>query len=181
MKQPRLRFLIMAKVSRLLAVDASVLRGAGDKAGHSAHCASVLNAILEICHRAVFCIEIQTEWNKHQSRMATKWRASMNARKKLIRVDIERHRKRISDQVDCIFQTTTAHRAALTKDVHLLAAAAQADRVIVSGDQALKDLCSAYLQENIEWLLVLPNDEAAVRQLTIDRLLELSKASSNVK
>lgn len=171
----------MAKVSRLLCVDASVLRGSGDKDGHSAHCTRVLNAILEICHRAAFCIEIQTEWNKHQSRMATKWRASMNARKKLIRVDIEGQRIRISNQVNCLLQATAAHKAALTKDMHLLAAAAQADRVIVSGDQALKQLCDSYLQEPVEWLLVLPEEAAAARQLTVDRLLQLSKARPNPK
>ena len=167
------------KGSRLLAIDASVLRGAGDKAGHSAHCTSVLNAILEICHRAAFCVEIQTEWNKHQSRMATKWRASMNARKKLVRVDIEGQKKRISNQINSLLQTTAAHKAALTKDMHLLSAAAQANRVIVSGDQALKHLCDLYLQESVEWVLVLPGEEAAARQITIDRLLELSKARPN--
>lgn len=171
----------MVKVSRLLSVDASVLRGAGDKAGHSAHCTKVLNAILEICHRAAFCIEIQSEWNKHQSRIATKWRASMNARKKLIRVDIQMHGQRISDQVNSLLQASAAQRAALRKDVHLLAAAAHADRVIVSGDHALKALCDLHLQERVEWLLVLPGDGVAERQLTIDRLSELSRARPNPK
>ena len=164
----------MAKVSRLLVIDASVLRGAGEKAGHSAHCTQVLSTILEICHRAVFCSEIQTEWNKHQSRMAVKWRAAMNARKKLIRIDIQTHTKRIAARVDDLLQATAAQKAALEKDVHLLAAAAHSANVIVTGDDALRELCDLHLDEGIEWLLVLPEEAVLVRQITIDRLFELS-------
>ena len=181
MKLRRKRFLTMAKVSRLLAVDASVLRSAGDKAGHSAHCTSVLNSILEICHRAVLCVEIQQEWNKHQSRIAIKWRASMNARKKLIPLDIGVQRLRITGQVNDLVQVTPVQRAALIKDVHLLASAAHGDHVVVSGDQALKTLCDHHLTEPLEWLLVLHEDADASRKSVLARLVELSRTKPNPK
>ena len=171
----------MAKVSRLLVVDASVLRGAGEKAGHSSHCTQVLNTVLEICHRAVFCSEIQTEWNTHQSRMAVKWRAAMNARKKLVRIDIQTHSKRVAARVSGCLQATAAQRAALAKDVHLLAAAAHSDRIVVTGDHALKDLCDLHLDEAIEWILVLPDETACVKRTTIDRLFELSNSRTSLK
>ena len=170
----------MTKVSRLLSVDASVLRGAGNKTGHSAHCTRVLNAILEICHRAVLCKEAQQEWNKHQSRIAIKWRASMNARKKLIPTDIKAEIQRITEEVNGLALVTKADRAALMKDVHLLAAAAHGDHAIVSSDQALKVLCDLHLVERLEWLLVSPNDEAAQREALLNRLLELSKTRSTL-
>lgn len=171
----------MAKVSRLLTIDASVLRSAGEKTGHSTHCTSVLNSILEICHRAVLCVEIQQEWNKHQSRIGIKWRASMNARKKLIPLDIGPQRLRIAGQVHDLVHVTPAQRAALIKDVHLLASAAHGDHVIVSGDQALKSLCDHYLTESLEWLLVLHEDADASRKSALARLVEFSRTKPNPK
>lgn len=171
----------MSKVSRLLAVDASVLRSAGDKAGHSAHCTSVLSCILEICHRAVLTVEIQEEWNRHQSRIAIKWRASMNARKKLIPINIDAQRRRITGQVNQLVQVTAAQRAGLMKDVHLLASAAYGDHVIVSGDQALKTLCDHHLAEPLEWLLVSHEDADTLRKSVLARLIELSRTKPNPK
>ena len=165
----------MSKVSRLLAIDASVLRSAGEKEGHSAHCTEVLTSILSICHRSVICIEIQQEWNKHQSRIASKWRAAMNARKKLVKTDIKVHRQRISGQVNSILELTNTQRTALNKDVHMLAASAHSDHVIVSSDQSLKALCQAHLTESVEWLLLLDSDTAVQRRTLISRLIELAK------
>lgn len=166
----------MARVSRLLVIDASVLRSAGERTGHSAHCTRVLNSILEICHRAVICTEIQKEWNKHQSRMSSKWRASMNARKKLVKTDISVHQARLSEQIQNLAQVTTVQRSAMAKDVHLLAAAAHADHIIVSGDSAIKTLCDTYLGESLEWLMTLEGDSEVQRQALFSRLLELAKS-----
>lgn len=108
--------------------------------------------------------------------MAVKWRAAMNARKKLIRIDIRTHTKRIAAQVDGLLQATAAQKTALAKDVHLLAAAAHSENVIVTGDDALRGLCDLHLGESIEWLLVLPDEAVLNRQITIDRLFELSNS-----
>jgi hypothetical protein len=166
----------MAKVSRLLVIDASVLRSAGNKLGHSAHCARVLTSILEICHRAVICPEIQKEWNEHQSRISTKWRAAMNARKQLVKTNISDHQTRLTNQVQNLPKISNVQRSALAKDVHLLAAAAHADHIVVSGDGALKSLCDAYLTEPIEWLLALNSDSESQRGLLLMRLIELAKS-----
>ena len=171
----------MTKVSRLLSVDASVLRGAGGKEGYSAHCTTVLNVILEICHRAVLTREAQQEWNKHQSRIAIKWRASMIARKKLIPVDIRAESLRIAAQINSLTHGTASHRAALIKDVHILAAARQGDHVIVSSDEALKVLCDLYSVEPCEWLLILPKDTESQRLQMVSRLHDLSKSKSKLR
>lgn len=105
----------------------------------------------------------------------------MNARKKLIPINIEAESQRITDQVNGLSLGTLADRAALMKDVHLLAAAVNGDRVIVSGDHALKALCDLYLEEHIEWLLVSPDDEAVHRDALLNRLLQMSTARSNLK
>jgi len=165
----------MSNVSRLLVVDASVLRSAGEKNGHSAHCSKVLNSILEICHRAAFCTETQQEWNKHQSGISSKWRAAMVARKKLVKTNISVHLRRISVDVDGLLDVTEVQRAALNKDAHLLAAAAHADHFIISGDKALKLLSDGYLKESVEWLVVSNDDSDQQRREQIDRLSQLAK------
>ncbi len=76
----------MAKIrSRLLVVDASIARAAGDVSTHptSRRCRDFLLAIREICHQLVMTAPIQHEWDKHQSRFARTWRLSMLAKKKL--------------------------------------------------------------------------------------------------
>lgn len=171
----------MNKVSRLLSVDASVLRGAGAKPGHSAHCANVLNSILEICHRAVLSRESQEEWNKHQSRIGGKWRASMIARKKLIRVDISAACQLIMVRIDALESVTQIHRAALIKDVHVLAAAVQGDRFIVTCDKALSALCNSYSVASVEWLVLSRDDDAVFRDKLLSRLAEMSKVGFKSK
>lgn len=166
----------MSNVSRLLAIDASVLRSAGDKAGHSAHSTRVLALILSMGHRAAICSEIQQEWNKHQSRVSLKWRSAMNARKKLVKIDISVHQQRIAKSVNDIHPLTEAKRNALAKDVHMLATAAHADRVILTGDIALKTLSDDHLSEKIEWLLAWIHDTEIQRQSLLGRLIELAKA-----
>ena len=171
----------MSKVSRLLSIDASVLRGAGDKNGHSAHCAGVLNSILEICHRAVLSREGQQEWTKHQSRIGAKWRAAMIARKKLVPIDVSADSKRITAKIDALVGATHVHKVALRKDAHLLAAAAQGDRFVVTCDQALQALCERYLVAPVEWLLLSPDDVPACRDGLLRRLVEMSKTGSRSK
>ena len=106
----------------------------------------------------------------------------MIARKKLIPIDIDAESQRITAQLNDLAEATQAHRSALLKDVHLLAAAAQGDRVVVSCDKALKGLCDLYLVEvHLEWLLVSPNDNDDQRQALMSRLLDMSKTQSKRK
>jgi hypothetical protein len=165
----------MAKVSRRLVVDASVLRSAGTKLGHSAHCTRVLHAVLELGHCAVLCPEIKAEWNKHQSLVAAKWRGSMLARKQMALVDIRLHQQRLNDRLDQLERASPTELTALRKDVHMLAAAAHADRVLISGDNALKTLCDAHLTESAEWLLTLMHASDTDRQAQLGRLTELTR------
>lgn len=105
----------------------------------------------------------------------------MNARKKLIPLDIGVQRLRITGQVNDLVQVTPVQRAALIKDVHLLASAAHGDHVVVSGDQALKTLFDHHLTEPLEWLLVLHEDADASRKSVLARLVELSRTKPNPK
>jgi predicted nucleic acid-binding protein len=169
----------MTRQSRLLAIDASVLRSAGAKEGHSSHCAALLSSVLEICHRATFSSEIKAEWDKHQSRFSVKWRASMVARKKMVPAGIHARQNALLGQIESQPGLSRQDRAALKKDAHMLASAMEADRVIVTGDQNLKNLTDGTLGLSLEWLLVHQNDTAVERQQLMARLVDLSRNKPN--
>lgn len=76
---------MIAKSSRRLVIDASIARasgGPGAVSPTSKNCSDFLQAALDICHRVVLTTEILEEWNRHKSKFASRWLASMFARKK---------------------------------------------------------------------------------------------------
>lgn len=171
-----------SKQSRLLAIDASVLRSAGIKEGHSSHCAALLTLVLDIGHRAAFSSEIKAEWDKHQSRLAIKWRTAMVARKQIIPLNaqaLQGRQQAITARIAAHASLSGPDRFALEKDAHMLAAAVEADRVIVTGDRILKILTDSSLGLSLEWLLVHQDDSAAEREQLMNRVLELSRNKPN--
>lgn len=170
----------MSKQSRLLVVDASILSSAGVKEGYSAACMSLLNAVLTICHRAVITQDILEEWNKHQSILAKKWRASMVGRRKLIKLD-HVDRNFFDDQVtEHVPASDVKKKRELLKDIHLLAAAYEADKLLLTADVKLHSLCEQYgIQQNIEWLLVSQNNHLKENDALINRLRDLATTRPN--
>ena len=129
-----------APASKLLVVDASVLRAAGsDQAVHPvpAHCRDTLKTILELSHRAAITDAILEEWNRHQSGFARRWRSSMYARGRITRVQAHscENVHIATRQSPTISENQIA---AAAKDMHLVGAARSADRTIISYDNAAK-------------------------------------------
>ncbi len=127
--------------SKNLVIDASVARASGGEAAThttSKDARDFLQAVLSICHKVVMTPAICAEWDKHQSRFALKWRRSMVARKKLIKLNVE-ERPDLRQQVELenIVQT---QKDALLKDCHLIEAAINTDRRIISLDDAARRL-----------------------------------------
>ena len=127
-----------APASKLLVVDASVLRASGSTEAiypAAANCREMLQIILDVCHRTAATAAILEEWNRHQSRFARKWRNSMYARGKVVSVptaecsDVHTALKQSQDLL-------ANEISAAEKDLHLVAAARSADRVIISPDNA---------------------------------------------
>lgn len=126
-------------MSKRLVIDASIARAAGEtEHPTSKRCRDFLRAVLRICHRLVLTPEIQEEWRRHQSDFTRKWRVQMYARKKIdepnpplnepLRTGIER--------------TTTAvnEQEAMLKDMRLIEAALNTDKVVVSLDERARTL-----------------------------------------
>lgn len=130
------------KVSKLLVIDASVARSAGGEnatASTSKLCRDFLLAVLNICHRLVMTPEIQKEWHKHQSKFALKWQRAMKAKKKLeYRREpetelVKKIRVLLWDVFDKLAETDK-QRADIFKDLHLIEAALDTDKIIISLD-----------------------------------------------
>src|SRR5215471_15279536 len=82
--------------SKRLVIDASVARAAGGEDADSPtakYCRDFLKAVLSICHHVVMTPEISEEWKQHQSRFTSQWRVSMEARKKVERIESALNRR----------------------------------------------------------------------------------------
>lgn len=127
--------------SQLIVVDANVLRGASSTDGGppvGAQCRRVLQAILEICHRAVVSPALAQEYDDHESNFGRRWRASMARRRKLVSTPAtETGRARGWVQSA---EFTERERDAVRKDLHLVLAAWEKDAVVLSADDRARVL-----------------------------------------
>lgn len=166
----------MTQTSRLLAIDASILRSAGGREGHSAHCSKILQTILEdTLHKAASCEKTRQEWTKHQSAFARIWRSSMLARKRLTVVNTQETQQKLQTNIDVLTDLSDKDKKALEKDIHMLALAMDADKVIITGDKILQQLTQDNsIKPALEWLIAAPDDLDTKRQSVIQRLYELA-------
>jgi hypothetical protein len=138
--------ILVAKVrSRVLVIDASIARAAGEISMHptSRDCREFLQTVLKVCHRMAMTESIQAEWNKHQSRFARRWRTSMVARKMIKFVEVPPHlslERRIEHAV-----VNTYLAAIIDKDRRLIEAALVTEQRVIS----LDDHVRRHLQDHI--------------------------------
>lgn len=126
--------------SKYLVIDTSIVRSAGgENATHPTpvQCRNFLQAVYEICHCVVLTADVKDEWKRHQSRFARTWLASMFGRKKVRLVIIES--EHLYTQIE---QTAKTHadQKAMLKDVFLLEAALQTDKIVLSLDNTAQRL-----------------------------------------
>ena len=151
--------------SRLLVIDASVARSAGEtEHPASSACRQCLLDVLRICHRVVVTEPILDEWNKHMSRFSRKWRRSMAAKKKPLRS--------ITPAAIAIDTSGLSRQevAAVEKDRCLLEAALAEDHVIVTRDDALMNILAKTVNKNkylkkITWINPVTDGTTALETL----------------
>jgi hypothetical protein len=126
-----------ARISKLLVVDASIMRAAGSEMATDpvpAHARGALMAILAICHRVCLSPDLSEEWKRHQSRFARRWLTQMYANRKVIACDPPSCQHLLED-IRSFASTTASDIAAVEKDIHLVAAALTTPhRTILSWD-----------------------------------------------
>ena len=130
-----------ARDSRQLVIDADVARASGSETAthpRAEHCRDFLSAVLKLSHRIAMTEKINNEWKNHQSRFARRWRVSMDARKRIDRIDPPENA-----ELQAKITTTTNNEneiEALEKDFHLLQAALATDQTIISLDETVRGL-----------------------------------------
>lgn len=126
-------------MSKVLVIDASVARSAGETEHPvSSACRQTLTSVLKICHKMVTCKEIDIEWKNHQSNFALKWRAAMQSKGKIVRIQISED----SALPDKLKQLNLSHKktSAMLKDAHLIEAARQTGLRVISTDETVRAL-----------------------------------------
>lgn len=162
-------------LNQLLVVDACVLRSAGDTPHpHSVHCAQLLDAILDSGQGVATCAELTAEWDRHACDYAQQWRLAMQAHGQLVPIDIAPGRQRLTVQINALPGLSPTHRAALSKDAHLLVAALETGRMLLTGDTRLKKLAAKRLAPGVQWLIVHQQDSNTVRAQLLARVQGLS-------
>jgi hypothetical protein len=130
------------KGRRRLVIDASVGHAAG--AADATHpvaksCRDFLQAVLSICHGAVFGGQLHEEWKTHASGFAQSWQVAMERRRKLDWIDPPRDEQLREAIVESA--ASEKEKKAMEKDVFLLEVAlATADRMVASRDDAARAL-----------------------------------------
>ncbi len=174
------------KYSKALVIDASVARSCGGEDATyptAKYCRDFLNAVLTICYSMVLTDEIKTEWDKHQSTYARKWRATMIAKRKIkyrnnitlkgLRQKVEQLQitEQNSSQSEDIQQTESHKlREAIWKDICLLEAAIATDKMIMSLDDKMRNYLLKVIEElpeikGIIWINPSNEKEQAIQWL----------------
>lgn len=134
-------------------VDADIARSSGmTEHPVSSGSRKLLDNLAKNGHKAVMCPNLRQEWSKHKSMYATRWLASMIARKKVIFISSNTQiKKTIEEKVaDC------KEKEIALKDSHLIDAALQADKIIASNDSVARNVfceLSVKISEisNVSW------------------------------
>ena len=127
--------------SKRLVIDTDVAQAAGsEEATHprAKHCRDFLQEVLLLGHSVVMTPEISNEWKRHRSSFARRWRVSMDARKKVHRVDAPANEE-LRDKIE----KTAVHEneiEVMQKDFHLLEAAWATDQTIISLEEIIRQL-----------------------------------------
>lgn len=132
------------KTSKCLVIDADIARAAGGgkaKDERSKYCRDFMDAVLETTHHKVVLTKtIQAEWNKHQSTSTLTWRSTMIAQKKVCFIENpvdDALRRKVEQCAD-----SKNKRKAMLKDIHLIEAALQADRIVLCNGRNRETLLS---------------------------------------
>lgn len=129
----------MPQISRCLVIDTDIASAATDRVTRDARskdCREFLLAVKDTRHKVVSTEAIRAEWNKHQSRFTKAWLVSMHARRKVCWINASADDELRSKVEQCA--PSENKREAMLKDIHLVEAAFQADKLVISMDETVR-------------------------------------------
>jgi len=179
------------KTPKCLVIDADIARAAGGENAHderSKNCRDFLGAMLDHTqHKVVLTRAIQEEWNKHQSLTTLSWRATMIAQKRVCLIRAPADDELRSKVEQCA--SSENKRESMFKDIHLVEAALQAAKIVISMDETVRQ-CFREVTHKIRplafiaWVNPCISEETPVdwlkngAELERERLLGYRRASS---
>lgn len=142
-----------------IVINASVAKAADGiyaTATESINCTEFLETFRDSpSYHIVMTIELSEEWDKHQSNYAATWLANMIATKRFNYVVLPQYRE-LYDKIEAVANREKEINAML-KDFHLLGAALDTDKTIISLDETVRTLFAQATQQvgeirNIVWV-----------------------------
>ena len=100
-------------------------------------CQRLLEVVRDTKHRVVTTKAIRSEWTKHQSQFTQIWFASMIARKQVCWINAPAD-DQLRGNIEK-YALSEKKRSAMLKDTHLIEAALQADKIVISMDETIRD------------------------------------------
>lgn len=189
----------MARGSKCLVIDANIARSAGGEEAQdevSRCCRDFLLAVRDATkHKAIMTEAIQVEWDRHRSRFAMKWLASMYRKGRICDVEAPAHAN-LRHKIESIVTDESTHdivfkdipsiqavdqaekmRIAMLKDIHLIEAALRSEKIVLSLDDTMRGYfqkCSPIIQmlKQITWVNPCKEDEQCVLWLSEGAELE---------
>lgn len=137
-----------ARDSKQLVIDADVAQASGSETTThptAMRCRDFLNTVLSLSHRVVMTEKISDEWRRHASRFARRWRVSMDARRRVDRVNPPENENLRSNILGTAGSETQSEN--IEKDFHLLQAALTTNQTIISRDETIRHLFSRASQQ----------------------------------
>jgi hypothetical protein len=161
----------MGRSSKCIVIDTDIARAASPRDTidpRPKDCHKLLVVVRDTKHRVVWTEAIRTEWKKHQSQFTQTWFASMIARKQVcwinaptddqLRGNIERH------------TVSEKKRDAMLKDTHLIEAALQADKIVISMDEKVRHAFGEVTQKIQPLALIVWGNPCVSEEAAIDWL-----------
>ena len=129
----------MTQGGKCLVIDTDIARSAGGvdaQDERSKGCRDFLTAVRTSKHKVVSTEAISEEWHKHQSKFTKTWLGSMYARRRVCHIDAPPDEE-LRGKVERV-TTNEKKRDAMLKDIHLVEAALQSDKVVISLDETVR-------------------------------------------
>ena len=126
---------------KCLVIDTDIARAAGGgntQREPSKSCRVFMDTMLDHTqHKVVLTRAIQEEWNKHQSIATSTWRRTMIAQKRMCLIHAPADTRLRQKVEQCA--SSENKRKAMLKDIHLMEAAIQADKIVISMDETVRN------------------------------------------
>jgi len=135
--------------TKSIVIDACIAHSAGGRNSPvSYECSEFLRRIFKICHTFAISDKLKEEWEKHRTPYALRWYNSMHSKDKIEEIgDIKNNVLR-----DKIINSglTNDELKTVLKDIHILEAALETDKIVISTDDRVRNLLKGISASIIE-------------------------------